>query len=111
MEHGTQNATIEQQQELLVRVDRNNRMVQRLSEKLNSYTYEPKCPQRFEKYYELNQSIQNYKTHQNQLMSKIRERTLNTSESHQNEVNKLLKLFKQLESDFASYLFDLKKPL
>ena len=111
MEHGTQNATIEQQQELLVRVDRNNRMVQRLSEKLNSYTYEPKCPQRFEKYYELNQSIQNYKTHQNQLMSKIRERTLNTSESHQNEVIKLLKLFKQLESDFACYLFDLKKPL
>lgn len=111
MEHITQNSSIEEQQELLVRVERNNRMVQRLSEKLNSYTYEPKCPQRFEKFYELNQSIQNYKRHQNQLMSKTRGRTLHMSDSHQNEVNYLLKLFKQLESDFASYLFDLKKPL
>ena len=110
MENITQHS-IEEQQELLVRVERNNRMVQRLSEKLSSYTYEPKCPKRFEKFYELHKSIQHYKSHQQQVMSKIRERKLDLAYAHQNEVDHHLKLFKQLESDFAAYLLDLKKPL
>ncbi len=110
MEHTAQKTT-EQQQELLVRVERNNRMVQRLSEKLSSHTYEPKCPQRFEKFYELNRSIQNYKDHEKQVMSKIRQRKLDLADVDNHELKDHLKLFKKLESDFASYLFDLKKPL
>ena len=74
MNHITQNSV--EEQELLVRGERNNRMIQRLSEKLSSYTYEPKCPQRFEKFYELNKSIQNYKDLQKRVMSKIRQRKL-----------------------------------
>jgi len=109
MEHITQNS-IERQQELLVRVERNNRMVQRLLEKLSSYTYEPKCPRRFEKFYELHKSIQNYKIHQKKVMSKIKQRELDMADAHHNELNHHLNLFKQLESDFASYLLDLQKP-
>ncbi|MDF0718223.1 hypothetical protein PY092_18825 [Muricauda sp. 334s03] len=109
MEHTTQNSI--EQQELLVRVERNNRMVQRLSEKLSSYTHEPKCPQRFEKFYELNKSIQNYKDHQKRIMSKIRQQQLHLIEGKSKEVEYHLQLFKKLETDFASYLLDLNKPL
>ncbi|NDV14943.1 hypothetical protein GO009_02805 [Muricauda sp. TY007] len=109
MEHITQNS-IKQQQELLVRVERNNRMVQRLSEKLSSYTYEPKCPQRFEKFYELNKSIQSYRTHEKQLMFKIKQRKIDFNAKNK-EIEEHLNRFKKLESDFASYIFDLKKPL
>lgn len=109
MEHITQNSI--EQQELLARVERNNRMVQRLSEKLSSYTYEPKCPQRFEKFYELNKNIQYYKDHQKRVMAKIRQRKLDLIDGKSKEVEHHLQLFKKLESDFASYLFDLNKPL
>ncbi|WP_127136817.1 hypothetical protein [Flagellimonas oceanensis] len=109
MNHITQNSV--EEQELLVRVERNNRMIQRLSEKLSSYTYEPKCPQRFEKFYELNKSIQNYKDLQKRVMSKIRQRKLDLKEGQNKDVEHLLQLFKKLESDFASYLFDLDRPL
>ena len=109
MNHITQNSI--EEQELLVRVERNNRMVQRLSEKLSSYTYEPKCPQRFEKFYELNTSIQNYKDLQKRVMSKIRQRKLDLTDGKNKDVESLLQLFKKLEGDFASYLFDLDRPL
>ena len=109
MNHITQNSV--EEQELLVRVERNNRMIQRLSEKLSSYTYEPKCPQRFEKFYELNKSIQNYKDLQKRVMSKIRQRKLDLKDGQNTDVEHLLQLFKKLESDFASYLFDLDRPL
>ncbi|MDF0705752.1 MAG: hypothetical protein VX772_08095 [Bacteroidota bacterium] len=96
----------EQQQELLVRVERNNRMVQRLSQKLNSYTCQPKCPQQFEKFYELNKSIENFKKHQKHIMSKIRQRKMDFSDAVNNEVGNQLDRFKKLEKDFASYLTD-----
>lgn len=105
MQNATQNRN-KYQQELLVKVERNNRMVQRLSEKLKSYTYEPKCPQKFEKYYELNKSIQNFKKHQKQVMSKIRQHELDVSDANNKEVVNHLNRFKELERDFASYLFD-----
>ncbi|MBO0341024.1 MAG: hypothetical protein VX798_11655 [Bacteroidota bacterium] len=105
MQNATQNS-IKYQQELLVKVERNNRMVQRLSEKLSSYTYEPKCPQQFEKYYELNKSIQNYKKYQKQVMSKIRKHELDLSDANNKEVVNHLNRFKELERDFASYLRD-----
>nr|WP_297788745.1 hypothetical protein [uncultured Allomuricauda sp.] len=105
MDNTIQNST-NKLQDLLVRVERNNRMVQRLSEKLNSYTYEPKCPQKFEKFYELNRSIQNYQKHQKQVMSKIRQQGFDVYNANNNEVENQLNLFKKLERDFASYLLD-----
>ena len=110
MQHISPN-TIEHKQELLVRVERNERMVQRLSEKLNSYTYEPKCPQRFEKFYELNRHIQEFRKHQNRLLSKIRNQQIDLPETNTHEIESHLARFKKLESEFAAYLFDLKKPL
>lgn len=110
MQHISPN-TIEHKQELLVRVERNERMVQRLSEKLNSYTFEPKCPQRFEKFYELNRHIQEFRKHQNRLLSKIRNQKIDLPETDTHEIESHLNRFKVLESEFAAYLFDLKKPL
>ncbi len=110
MQHITQNS-IEHEQDLLMRVERNQRMVQRLCEKLNSYIYEPKCPRRFEKFYELNRSIQNYKNHEKQVMSKIKRRRIDLADAKNNEIEDHLNRFKKLESEFASYIFDLNKPL
>lgn len=98
--------TLKDQRELLVRLERNHRMVQRLADKLNSYTYEPRCPKGFERYYELNRSIKNFTTHQNQVMSK-----LGTEKSNTREIELHLERFKKLESEFAAYILDLKKPL
>nr|WP_321412833.1 hypothetical protein [uncultured Allomuricauda sp.] len=110
MQHTSPN-TIEHKQELLVKVERNERMVQRMLEKLHSYTYEPKCPQRFEKFYELNMHIQEFRIHQNKVLSKIRNQKVDLLETDSNEIKSHLERFKILESEFAAYLFDLKKPL
>ncbi|MCK0159600.1 hypothetical protein [Allomuricauda sp. F6463D] len=102
---------LKDQQELLVRIERNHRMVQRLSEKLNSYTYEPKCPERFEKYYQLNRSIQKYYKNHNSIMSKIRQGKFNMEFTDLGIIDEHLERFKKLESEFAAYLLDLKMPL
>ncbi len=98
--------TLKDQRELLVRLDRNNRRVQHLAKKLNSYTYEPKCPQGFEKYYELKESIKRFTIHQNKIMAKI-----GADKPNIDEIAIHLERFKKLESEFAAYIFDLKKPL
>ena len=110
MSHLTQ-FTTKEQQALVLRVERNHWMVQRLNEKFKSYTNEPKCPRRFEKFYELNKSIQNFKKYDARIMSIIRQRHLDFGDLDQNEVENHINRFKKLESDFASYLFDLDKPL
>ncbi|WP_127141851.1 hypothetical protein [Flagellimonas marinaquae] len=110
MSHLTQ-FTTKEQQALVMRVERNHRMVQRLNEKLKSYTHEPKCPRRFEKFYELNKSIQNFKKYDARIMSIIRQRHLDFGDLDQKEVENHINRFKKLESDFASYLLELDKPL
>jgi len=105
MENITQNS-FRDKQELLVRVERNNKMVQRLSQKLNSYTCEPQCPQQFEKFYELKRSIQNYTKHHHRIVSKIQQRKTDLKEANNKEVEQHLKHFKKLENDIASYLVD-----
>ncbi|WP_437395401.1 hypothetical protein [Flagellimonas lutimaris] len=105
MENITQNS-FRDKQELLVRVERNNRMVQCLSQKLSSYTYEPKCPQRFEKFYELKRSIQNYTKEHQQIVSKIQQRKADLKDANDKEVEQHLNHFKKLENDIASYLVD-----
>lgn len=110
MQHTPPN-TIEHKQELLVKVERNERMVQRMSEKLSSYTYEPKCPLKFEKFYELNKHIQEFRKHQDRVLSKIRNQKVDLPETDTHEIESHLDRFKVLESEFAAYLLDLKKPL
>ncbi len=105
MENITQNS-FKDKQELMVRVERNNKMVQRLSEKLNSYTYEPKCPQQFDKFYELKRSIKNFTKHHQQVMSKMKQRKLDLTDTNSKEVEQHLNHFKKLESDIASYILD-----
>ena len=105
MENITPNS-FKDKQELLVRVERNNRMVQRLSQKLNSYTYEPKCPQQFEKFYELKRSIQTFTEHHQQVVSKIQQRKTDLKDINNKEVEQHLDNFKKLENAIASYLVD-----
>ncbi|BDW94126.1 hypothetical protein LCL86_10905 [Muricauda ruestringensis] len=101
----------DRQEMLLLRVERNDRMVQRLSQKLNSYTYEPKCPQRFEKFHELKDGIHNFRKHQKSLMQKVQQKKNDLSHGLEKEIRVHLDRFKKLESDFASYLFSLDRPL
>lgn len=110
MENITQ-PSLEYQQELLVRMERNHRMVQRLSQKLNSYTCEPKSPKKFEKFYELNRDIQDFSKHQKNILAKMRQVNFEIDSQDTLEIQHHLKRFKKLESEFASYLLDLKKPL
>ncbi|WP_318308540.1 hypothetical protein [Flagellimonas crocea] len=110
MENITQHS-VEYQQELLVRMERNHRMVQRLSQKLNSYTCEPKCPKRFEKFYELNRSVEDFSKHHKNIMAKIRRLSFEIDDQDTLEIERHLKRFKKLESEYASYILDLKTPL
>ncbi|MBR9853978.1 MAG: hypothetical protein GYB37_05280 [Algicola sp.] len=110
MRNNPQNS-VQNQQELLLRVERNGRMVQRLSQKLNSYIYEPKCPQRFEKFHELKENIQSFKKHQKILMQKAVQKKNDLSNGLDKEIKLHLDRFKKLESDFATYLFNLDGPL
>ncbi|WP_298998860.1 hypothetical protein ACOKFD_03365 [Flagellimonas sp. S174] len=95
-------------QELLVRLERNNMAMLRLSRKLSSYTCEPNNRSCFEKLYELRQDFKSFANRHNQIMgllkgSKAIGRNLDS------EVKKHLRSFKKLESDMAAYLLDTNK--
>ncbi len=59
-------------QELLVRMERNNATIQRLSKKLGSYTYEPKCPSDFERFNTLKNGFKIFSRHQKEIMDLIK---------------------------------------
>ncbi|RUA16361.1 MAG: hypothetical protein DSY83_05835 [Flavobacteriia bacterium] len=108
MQHTSPN-TIEHKQELLVRVERNERMVQRLSEELNSYTYEPKCPSDFERFNTLKNGFKIFSRHQKEIMDLIQKQNGEIGEVLEMEVREQLGRFKKLESDFAAYLLNMGK--
>ena len=102
-----ENKTV-QIQELLIKIERNNNIIQRLSKKLNSYTCEPHNSSCFEKMYDLKHNIKVFSGQQNQIM-----RLLNQKKGMAENLNKELQLhlerFKQLESDVAAYLLDMNQ--
>ena len=92
-------------QELLVRLERNNKVIQRLSKKLCSYTCEPNNPSCFEKLYEIKKEFKVFAKHQKQLMEHLRiSKEKNPEINHEVEVH--LERFQQLERDIAEYLLE-----
>ncbi|PRX54821.1 hypothetical protein [Flagellimonas meridianipacifica] len=95
-------------QELLVRLERNNMAMLRLSRKLSSYTCEPNNKSCFEKLYELRQDFKSFARRQSQIMGLLRGEKP-TGKSLDSEVQRHLMSFKKLESDMAAYLLDTNK--
>ncbi|MEM9075922.1 MAG: hypothetical protein AAGC43_02740 [Bacteroidota bacterium] len=95
-------------QELLVRLERNNMAMLRLSRKLSSYTCEPNNKSCFEKLYELKQDFKSFANRQSQIMGLLK-REKPVGRTLDSEVRKHLNSFKKLESDMAAYLLDTNK--
>ena len=98
-----------QKQELLVLLERNNRLIQRLSQKLSSYTCEPKCPSRFEKFGQLKNDFRDFSKNQIRVMNLLRRSEEQLSSSEDSEIRSHVKQFKQLESDMVAYILDKEK--
>lgn len=90
-------------QELVIRLERNNTIIQRLSKKINSYTCEPNNSSCFEKLYELRQSFKTFAGQQNKIASLLQKNSGQESKLHA-DIQSHLKLFKKLEKDIAAYL-------
>ena len=101
--------SIHTKQELLVRMERNNTTIQRLSKKLSAYTYEPKCPSDFEKFNALKNGFKIFSRHQKEIVDLIQKQKEGVSEVLEMEVKEQLGRFKKLESDFAAYLLNMGK--
>ncbi|WP_036385107.1 hypothetical protein [Muricauda sp. MAR_2010_75] len=97
-----------QVQELLVRLERNNKVVQRLSKKLTSYTCEPNNPSCFEKLYEIKNSFKVFAKQHADIVAQLKTKK-DESPGLDQKIEQHLKRFKQLEKDIAGYLLDTKQ--
>ncbi len=95
-------------QELIVRMERNNKILQRLSQKINSYTCEPNDHSCFEKLYNLKRSFSAFVDHQNRIMTLIRQKKEATTGLNE-DIQIHLERFKQLEEDVEAYLLELNR--
>ncbi len=95
-------------QELLVRLERNNKVIQRLSKKLCSYTCEPNNPSCFEKLYEIRNSFRTFAKHQEHIMERLKAKKDNIPELDR-KIERHLEHFKKLEKDIAEYLVDTRQ--
>ena len=102
MEHIAENKTY-QIQDLLIRMDRNNKIIQRLSKKLNSYTCEPNNPSCFEQLYDLKQSLKRFTAQQRNIMELIRQKN-GATKNMEEDILLQLKRFKVLDKEIAAYL-------
>ena len=96
-------------QELLVRMERNNKLIQRLAKKICSYTCEPHDYSCFEKLYEIKRSFKEFTNDQKRITDSLKEKTGQTTEGLDDEIEHHFAHFKQLEKDIASYLLDTDK--
>ena len=90
-------------QDLLVRLERNNNIVQRLTKKINSYTCEPRDSSCFEKLYELRLGFKNFAGQQDRIMDMLRQKK-GEAKILRSEIQLHLERFKKLEQDIAAYL-------
>lgn len=104
MNNVTQNDTV-QMQELLIRMERNNNIIQRLAQKLNSYTCEPNNSTCFEKLYDLKHNFKAFTGQQNRIMDLIRHKRREAKNLNK-DIQQHLERFKELEKDMAAYLLD-----
>ncbi|WP_228236056.1 hypothetical protein [Allomuricauda sp. M10] len=108
MAHIAENS-IHTKQELLVRMERNNATIQRLFNKLGSYTNEPKCPSDFEKFNALKNSFKIFTKHQKEIADLIKKQKDGISAVLEFEIREQMGRFRKLESDFAAYLLNMGK--
>ncbi|NAY90899.1 hypothetical protein GTQ34_03115 [Muricauda sp. JGD-17] len=95
-------------QELLIRMERNNNLVQRLSRKLNSYTCEPNNRSCFEKLDNLRRSFRVFKDQQNHLLRLLHQKKEQT-EQMEGQIKLHLQRFKDLEKEIAAYILTTNK--
>lgn len=93
-------------QDLLVRMERNYNVIQRLSKKLNSYTYEPKNHSCFEKLYDLKLNFKMFMGHQNRIVEQLKLKK-EESDALVDEIKLHIERFKELEKEIAAYLLDI----
>ena len=101
------NENTQEIQELLIRMERNNNLVQRLWRKLNSYTCEPNNRSCFEKLDTLKRSFRSFKEQQNRLLQELHQRKEQAAEI-QDQIRLHLRQFKDLESEIAAYILSTK---
>ncbi|WP_190808772.1 hypothetical protein [Flagellimonas sp. S3867] len=90
-------------QELIIRMDRNNTIIQKLSKKLNSYTCEPHDSSCFEKLYTLKRGFKLFDNHQSRIMALLKSKPVLTTELDA-DIKGHIKRFGELEKDMAAYL-------
>lgn len=100
---GIKGSSAEPMQELLIRLERNNNIIQRLSKKINSYTCEPHDSSCFEKLYDLRQSFKAYAGQQHRIKALLRQRK-SEAKNLRSDILLQLERFKQLEKDIAAYI-------
>lgn len=94
--------------ELLVRMERNNKTLEHLSSKINSYTCEPHDPFCFEKMYNLKRNFKVFVEHQNRIAKLINQKKEIAADLSE-DIRLHLERFKELENDVAMYLLELKR--
>ena len=77
-----------QVQELLIRLERNNKVIQRLSKKLTSYTCEPNNPSCFEKLYEIKNDFKVFGAYHEHIMEELQ----NANTNKTTELNRKIEL-------------------
>lgn len=92
--------------ELIIRMERNNKMFQRLAQKLNSYTCEPKCQSGFEQFHGLKQDFRTFAKQQKQLMARVQDKKNGISDPLATEIRTHLKRYIELERAFTKYLWE-----
>lgn len=95
-------------QELLIRLERNNRLVQRLSRKLNSYTCEPTDRSCFERFDNLKRAFRSFKDQHGNLSKLLSERN-EPSVSLKTQIQSHLERFRELEKEIAQYILSTNK--
>lgn len=100
--------TMQALQELIIRMERNNKILKRLSQKINSYTCEPNDHSCFEKLYNLKRSFRSFVDHQNRIMVLINQKKGEATNLDE-DIRLHLKRFKQLEGDVEAYLLELNR--
>ena len=95
-------------QELIIRMERNNKVLQRLSQKINSYTCEPNDRSCFEKLYNLKRSFKGFVDDQNRIMKLIHQEK-GEKTNVRKDIRLHLERFKQLENDVETYLLGLNR--
>lgn len=95
-------------QRLLLLMEQNNKVLERLSQKINSYTCEPNDHACFERLYRLRRHFQDFVAHQNRITQLLNQQKAENSTLNK-DIRFHLERFKRLESEVTAYLRELDR--